>query len=190
MHGTPEYDSDGEYYFLNGNNIGNENLVFKDNTDRISEFEYKKYKPVNISENTILITLNGATYGKTSFYRNEKILLGKSAGYITLKNGENKCFVRFYLQSNIARLIMELIIFSFKRIFSQSPLLQYNVLAKEDFAMKEQKRFLELSGFEWRLLIKCLNEARSLFLNDGKPVEDIDELLIKAFKMKYQKARI
>ena len=53
--------------------------------------------------------------------------------------------------------------------------------------MKEQKRFLELSEFEWRLLIKCLNEARSLFLNDGKPVEDIDELLIKAFKMKYQK---
>ena len=108
LHGTPEYDSDGEYYFLNGNNIGNENLVFKDNTDRISEFEYKKYKPVNISENTILITLNGATYGKTSFYHNEKILLGKSAGYITLKNGENKCFVRFYMQSNIARLIMEL----------------------------------------------------------------------------------
>ena len=55
--------------------------------------------------------------------------------------------------------------------------------------MKEQKRFLELSEFEWRLLIKCLNEARSLFLNDGKPVEDIDELLIKAFKRKYQKAR-
>lgn len=82
------------------------------------------------------------------------------------------------------------IIFSFKRTFFTNPLLRYNVLAKEGFAMKEQKRFLELSEFEWRLLIKCLNEARSLFLNDGKPVEDIDELLIKAFKMKYQKARI
>ena len=108
LHGTPEYDSDGEYYFLNGNNIGNENLVFKDNTDRLSESEYKKYKPVNINENTILITLNGATYGKTSFYNNEKVLLGKSAGYITLKDGENKYFVRLYLQSHIARLVMEL----------------------------------------------------------------------------------
>ena len=108
LHGTPEYDSDGEYYFLNGNNIGNENLVFKDNTDRLSESEYKKYKPVNINENTILITLNGATYGKTSFYNNEKVLLGKSAGYITLKDGENKYFVRLYLQSYIARLVMEL----------------------------------------------------------------------------------
>ena len=56
--------------------------------------------------------------------------------------------------------------------------------------MKEQKRFLELSEFEWRLLIKCLDEARLLFLDNCKPVEDIDELLIKAFKMKYQKARI
>lgn len=108
LHGTPEYDSDGEYYFLNGHNIGNENLVFKDNTDRLSELEYKKYKPVNINENTILITLNGATYGKTSFYNNERVLLGKSAGYITLNDGENKYFVRLYLQSHIARLVMEL----------------------------------------------------------------------------------
>lgn len=56
--------------------------------------------------------------------------------------------------------------------------------------MKEQKRFLELSEFEWRLLIKYLNEARSLFLDNGNPVEYIDELLIKAFKMKHKKARI
>ena len=56
--------------------------------------------------------------------------------------------------------------------------------------MKEQKRFLELSEFERRLLIKCLNVARSLFLDNGKPVEDIDELLIKAIKMKHKKVRI
>ena len=56
--------------------------------------------------------------------------------------------------------------------------------------MKEQKRFLELSEFEWHLLIKCLNEARSLFFDNGKPVEDIDELLIKAFKIKRKKERI
>lgn len=30
------------------------------------------------------------------------------------------------------------IIFSFKRTFSKSPLLRYNVLAKEDFAMKDE----------------------------------------------------
>lgn len=77
-----------------------------------------------------------------------------------------------------------------KRTFFTNPLLRYNVLAKEDFTMKEQKRFLELSEFEWRLVIKCLNEARLLFLDNGNPVEDIDELLIKAFKMKHKKVRI
>ena len=55
--------------------------------------------------------------------------------------------------------------------------------------MKEQKRFLELSEFEWRLLIKCLNEARSFFLDNDNPVEDIDKLLIKAFKTKHKKVR-
>ena len=52
--------------------------------------------------------------------------------------------------------------------------------------MKEQKRFLELSEFEWRLLIKCLNEARLLFLYNGKPVEDIDELCLKLSEEKHQ----
>ena len=61
---------------------------------------------------------------------------------------------------------------------------------KGGFCYERTKTLFGIIGIEWRLLIKCLNEARSLFLNDGKPVEDIDELLIKAFKMKYQKARI
>lgn len=42
-----------------------------------------------------------------------------------------------------------------KRTFFNYPLLQYNVLAKEDFAMKEQKRFLELS----ELSGGCLSSA-------------------------------
>ena len=108
IHTTPEYDYNGEYYFLNGNNIGQESLIFKDSTDRLNENEYKKYKEPVLNENTIFITLNGATYGKTSFYNNEKILLGKSAGYITLKPGENKEYIRYYLQSSVAYTIMEL----------------------------------------------------------------------------------
>ena len=39
---------------------------------------------------------------------NEKILLGKSAGYITLKCKESKQFLRYYLQSTIAKTIMDL----------------------------------------------------------------------------------
>jgi type I restriction enzyme S subunit len=108
LHSTPEYDENGDYYFLNGNNIGSENLVFKDNTDRLNEEEYKKYKPSILSDNTILITLNGATYGKTSFYNGEKVLLGKSAGYITLISDTSKKYVRYYLASNISKILMDL----------------------------------------------------------------------------------
>lgn len=107
IHTTPEYDEDGEYYFLNGNSIGKDNLVFKETTDKLNQSEYEKYKKPLINNNTIMITLNGATYGKTSFYNNEKVLLGKSAGYITLIPSINKRFVRYYLQSNSAYKVME-----------------------------------------------------------------------------------
>lgn len=77
IHTTPRYDSSGDIYFINGNNIGFDNLVFKENTNTINEEEYKNYKLPLLTKDTILITLNGATYGKTSFYNHEKVLLGK-----------------------------------------------------------------------------------------------------------------
>ncbi|WP_242872841.1 restriction endonuclease subunit S [Ruminococcus flavefaciens] len=108
LHSTPEYDENGEYYFLNGNNIGSDTLIFKENTDRLNEEEYLKYKPSVLTDNTVLITLNGATFGKTSFYNNEKVLLGKSAGYITLKKEHSRKFIRYYLASIPAKIIMDL----------------------------------------------------------------------------------
>lgn len=108
IHTTPNYDENGDIYFINGNNIGDNNLVFKDGTNKISEEEYSKYKLPLLTEDTIFITLNGATYGKTSFYNGEKVLLGKSAGYITFIPTQNKEYLRYYLQSNTAKLIMDL----------------------------------------------------------------------------------
>lgn len=108
IHTTPEYDSEGEYYFLNGNSIGKDSLVFKESTDRLNETEYQKYKQPLLNSNTIMITLNGATYGKTSFYNGEKVLLGKSAGFITLLPEINKRYIRYYLQSESAYKVMEL----------------------------------------------------------------------------------
>ena len=61
---------------------------------------------------------------------------------------------------------------------------------KGGFYYERTKTLFGNIGIEWRLLIKCLNEARLLFLDNGNPVEDIDELLIKAFKMKHKKVRI
>ena len=42
LHGTPEYDVNGMYYFINGNNLSNNKIVIKANTERVNEEEYIK----------------------------------------------------------------------------------------------------------------------------------------------------
>lgn len=56
--------------------------------------------------------------------------------------------------------------------------------------MREQKRILELTDFEWRLLIACINTARSKHIDEGKPIEDVNVLLIKTMNAKLKKVRI
>ncbi len=56
--------------------------------------------------------------------------------------------------------------------------------------MKEQKRILELTDFESRLLVACLNTARSKYIDENKPIEDVNVLLIKAMNAKLKKVRI
>ena len=56
--------------------------------------------------------------------------------------------------------------------------------------MKGQKRILELTDFEWRLLVACLNKARSKYIDEDKPIEYVNLLLIKTLNAKLKKARI
>ena len=44
LHGTPKYKNDGEYFFVNGNNLGSGKIIIKESTARCSEEEYLKYK--------------------------------------------------------------------------------------------------------------------------------------------------
>ena len=55
--------------------------------------------------------------------------------------------------------------------------------------MKEQKRILELTDFEWRLLVASINTARSKFIDENKPIEDVNLLLSKTLNAKLKKAR-
>ena len=45
--------------------------------------------------------------------------------------------------------------------------------------MTDTKRVLTVSDFEHRLLIGCINKARNEYMEEGKPVEKVNELLIK-----------
>lgn len=91
LHGTPEYDDSGDFYFINGNNLINGEIVITPSTKKVNEEVFKKYYR-NISPNALLLSING-TLGKIAFYNNEAITLGKSACYINLKTFVNKYFV-------------------------------------------------------------------------------------------------
>ena len=56
--------------------------------------------------------------------------------------------------------------------------------------MKEEKRIFELTNFEWRLLVGCINTARSVYIDEGKPIDDVNMLLLKALEAKFKKVRV
>ena len=95
LHGTPKYDDNGEYYFLNGNNIENGKLVIKPDTKKVNHEEYLKYRK-ELNDRTILVSING-TLGKVGTYNNEKCILGKSACYFNIKESVNKEYIKFLL---------------------------------------------------------------------------------------------
>ncbi|WP_347996100.1 restriction endonuclease subunit S [uncultured Eubacterium sp.] len=107
IHGTVTFE-DGEtnFYFINGNNIKKRNIAIKDNTQRITARIYNTYK-TNLTTHTILISLNG-TIGNLAFYNNENVLLGKSVGFIELKEEYNKEYIYYLLQANYIKTIFEL----------------------------------------------------------------------------------
>ena len=91
IHGTPEYDESGKYCFINGNNLFKGKIIIKSNTKKVSQTEYEKYRK-NLNENTILISING-TIGNYAFYKNEPVILGKSACYFSLMNDIDKKYI-------------------------------------------------------------------------------------------------
>lgn len=97
LHGTPIYSQDGEYYFVNGNNLKQGKIVIKPETKTVSETEYFKHKK-SLDEQSVLVSING-TIGNVAFYEYEKIVLGKSACYFNLASGVSKHFVRLLIEA-------------------------------------------------------------------------------------------
>ena len=97
LHGTPNY-SDGEYYFINGNNLKNGRIIFKKSTKKVNQEEYNKYKKT-LNKTTVLVSING-TLGSTAFFNNEDVILGKSACYINTLPSINKYFLRWNFETN------------------------------------------------------------------------------------------
>lgn len=101
LHGTPQYSIDGEYYFINGNNLSNGKIIIKNETKRVTHAEYLKYKK-KLNNRTLFVSING-TIGNYALYNNEKVVLGKSACYFNLKDDVDKRFVSQVMSSKSFR---------------------------------------------------------------------------------------
>ncbi len=98
LHGTPNFSDEGDYYFVNGNNLNHGKIVLDNKTKKVSKEEYEKYKK-ELNTNTVFVSINGSI-GKIAFYNNEPIMLGKSACYFNLKQGLiNKIFLYYVIIS-------------------------------------------------------------------------------------------
>lgn len=107
LHGTPNFDDNGDVFFINGNNLGGEYVEPRADTKRINSEEFFKYTRPFFSTQTIMISLNGS-YGKVSLYKNFPMLLGKSAGYITLLPSIDCRYIKYYLSSTPSQIMMTL----------------------------------------------------------------------------------
>lgn len=98
LHGTPEYDNNGKYPFINGNNLMDGKIEITPATKMVNEITYREHY-IEITDNAILISING-TLGKMAFYRGEKVMLGKSSCYCNLKPTINREFVYGVMKSD------------------------------------------------------------------------------------------
>jgi type I restriction enzyme, S subunit len=97
IHGTPVYDDNGDYHFINGNNLKDGMIEIKDNTKRVNEDQFIKHKR-DLNQNTVLVSING-TIGNVAFYGGEKVILGKSACYFNLMIEDFKYYLYWVIKT-------------------------------------------------------------------------------------------
>ena len=105
LHGTPKYTENGEYAFVNGNNLVDGEILIKKETKRVDYSQYEKYKKP-LTDRTIFVSING-TLGNVGVYDSEKIILGKSACYFNVKQSVDKDFIYYVVSSPVFRQYLE-----------------------------------------------------------------------------------
>ena len=96
IHGTPVYSEDGDYYFINGNNLVDGKIFLFPETKKVQSNQLT-VSDISLKKNTILMSING-TIGSLAWYRDEKVMLGKSVAYLTTEEFDRK-FIYSILQT-------------------------------------------------------------------------------------------
>ena len=105
LHGTPKYDEDGIYPFINGNNLKDGVIEATTITKMVNKETYKKHC-ITMNYNTILLSING-TFGKLALYKGEEVMLGKSVCYCNLKSEINREFVYGVMNTDAFKIFLE-----------------------------------------------------------------------------------
>lgn len=159
IHGTPKYDINGNFAFINGNNLSNGKIIIKPDTKYLTEEEANKhYRDLNI--NTVLVSING-TIGNVAFYNNEKIILGKSSCYFNLIY-INKMYIKILLETDY--FLKYALAVSTGTTIKNVPLYGMRSFIVPIPPIEEQKRIAE----KINLLMPLINEYDSLEKNITK----------------------
>ena len=170
LHGTPKYSDDGEYYFVNGNNLESGAIVFKDSTKRVGLEEFNKHKK-ELGSSTVLVSING-TIGNVALYNGEEVVLGKSACYINLKKGVSKEFVKYILSGYLFQEYIQ-------RCSTGSTIKNVSLKMMRDFAFRipdteiEQDKAVEL--------LKLLDHKINLNNKTNQTLEQMAQALFKSW---------
>lgn len=167
LHGTPKYDNNGEYFFVNGNNLDNGKIVIKPDTKKVNFSEFEKYKK-ELNDRTILLSING-TLGNIAYYNNEKIILGKSACYFNLKKEFSKDFIRYVMSTNSFKLFLE-------NFATGATIKNVSLEAMRNFEFYAPELHLQ------QKIANILSNYDNLIENNNKRIKILEEMAQKIYK--------
>jgi type I restriction enzyme S subunit len=101
LHSTPVYEENTGYFFVNGNNLNDGEITTGQNAKEVPFSQYIQHF-IPMDRKTVLLSING-TIGKLALYRDEPVILGKSAAYINCSDEMIPEFLLFYLGSSQSR---------------------------------------------------------------------------------------
>jgi type I restriction enzyme S subunit len=167
LHGTPVYDENGDYYFVNGNNLNEGKILIKPETKKVNKLEFDKYKKP-LSEKTILLGING-TIGNLAYYNSEKCILGKSACYINVNDNVIKQFLYYNFLNKDFQIFLE-------GIATGTTIPNVPLKGLREYAIKlpplpEQKAIAEI--------LSSLDDKTDLLHRQNKTLEQMAETLFR-----------
>jgi type I restriction enzyme S subunit len=177
LHGTPEYDPNGDHFFINGNNLNSGKIVFNQTTKRVSAAEASKHKK-NLTDRTILVSING-TLGNVAFYEGENVILGKSACYFNVKENVDKHFIRYVLDSDVFQGYIH-------NLATGSTIKNVSLKLMRDFQFKLPPIYLQqqVSG-----ILAALDDRITLLRETNATLETIAQALFKSWFVDFDPVR-